>query len=167
MILHRKLQVLLLIFVTYPFVTHPVAAQVDRATLTGTVTDSTGAVIVGARVEAVSTGTALRRETITGANGAYDLPGLAIGSYSVTISKEGFRAVQYKDVELSVGQSRTLDAQMEVGEVSTQVEVVDAAALNRSSAEVSVVVESQQVRNIPLNGRNWASLMLLAPGAIN
>src|SRR6059058_2787910 len=99
--LHRKLLVLL-----FAFVTLPVAAQVDRATLTGTVTDATGAVIVGARVEAVSTGTALRRETFTGANGAYDLPGLAIGSYSVTISKEGFRAVQYKDVELSVGQSR-------------------------------------------------------------
>src|SRR5438105_14002170 len=101
--LHRKLLVLLFALVTYP-----VAAQVDRATLTGTVTDSTGAVIVGARVEAVSTGTALRRETITGANGAYDLPGLPIGSYIVTITKEGFRAVQYKDVELSVGQSRTL-----------------------------------------------------------
>src|SRR5438128_10983610 len=103
MMAHRKLQVLVLIFVTYPFVTHPIAAQVDRATLTGTVTDSTGAVIVGATVEAVSTSTALRRETMTDTNGTYDLPGLPIGSYSVTISKEGFRVVQYKAVELSVG----------------------------------------------------------------
>src|SRR5437588_8928231 len=115
--LHPKLLILLFAFVTYP-----VAAQVDRATLTGTVTDSTGAVIVGARVEAVSTGTALRRETITGVNGAYDLPGLPIGSYTVTISKEGFKVMQYKAVELSIGQSRTLDAQLEVGEVTTQVE---------------------------------------------
>src|SRR5437870_3883461 len=130
--LHRKLLVLLFAFVTYP-----VAAQVDRATLTGTVTDSTGSVIVGAKVEAVSTGTALRRETITSVNGAYELPGLPIGRYIVTISKAGFKVTQYTNVELSVGQSRTLDAQMEVGEVTSHVEVVEtAAALNRSSAEV-------------------------------
>src|SRR5439155_10193768 len=79
--LHRKLLVLLFAFVTYP-----VAAQVDRATLTGTVTDSSGSVIVGARVEAVSSGTALRRETISGVNGAYELPGLPIGRYTVTTS---------------------------------------------------------------------------------
>src|SRR5437870_2563869 len=161
--LHRKLLVLLFAFVTYP-----VAAQVDRATLTGTVTDSTGSVIVGARVEAVSTGTALRRETITSVNGAYELPGLPIGRYVVTISKAGFKVTQYTNVDLSVGQSRTLDAQMEVGEVTSHVEVVDTAvALNRSSAEVGTVVQAQQVRNIPLNGRNWATLGILAPGAIN
>ena len=161
--LHRKLLVLLFAFVTYP-----VAAQVDRATLTGTVTDSTGSVIVGARVEAVSTGTALRRETITSVNGAYELPGLPIGRYVVTILKAGFKVTQYTNVDLSVGQSRTLDAQMEVGEVTSHVEVVDTAvALNRSSAEVGTVVQSQQVRNIPLNGRNWATLGILAPGAIN
>src|SRR5436309_1306557 len=161
--LHRKLLVLLFAFVTYP-----VAAQVDRATLTGTVTDPTGSVIVGARVEAVSTGTALRRETITSVNGAYELPGLPIGRYTVTISKAGFKVMQYTDVELSVGQSRTLDAQMQVGEVTTHVEVMDIApALNRNSADVGAVIQSQQVRNVPLNGRNWASLGILAPGAIN
>src|SRR5437762_6563448 len=161
--LHRKLLVLLLALVTYP-----VAAQVDRATLTGTVTDSTGSVIVGARVEAVATSTALRRETVTGVNGAYELPGLPIGSYTVTISKAGFKVTQYTNVELSVGQSRTLDPQMEVSEMTSHVEIVEtAAALNRSSAEVGEVIQSQQVRNIPLNGRNWASLGILAPGAIN
>ncbi|PYS61853.1 MAG: TonB-dependent receptor, partial [Acidobacteria bacterium] len=161
--LHPKLLILLFAFVTYP-----VAAQVDRATLTGTVTASTGAVIAGARVETVSSGTALRRETISGVNGAYELPGLPIGRYTVTISKAGFKVMQYTDVELSVGQSRTLDAQMQVGEVTTHVEVMDIApALNRSSAEVGEVIQSQQVRNIPLNGRNWASLGILAPGAIN
>src|SRR5205823_4597319 len=74
--LHRKVLVLLFVLVTYP-----VAAQVDRATLTGTVTDSTGALIVGAKVEAVSSGTALRRETNSGGNGAYEMPGLPIGKY--------------------------------------------------------------------------------------
>ena len=163
MTLHRALQVLLFVFISLP-----AAAQVDRATLTGTVTDSTGALIQGAKVEAVSAGTALRRETVTGTNGTYQMPGLPIGSYTVTILKEGFGAVHYKDVELSVGQSRTLDARMEVGALEAQVEVVAAGAIvNLSSAEVGGVIESQQVRNIPLNGRNWASLMTLAPGAIN
>src|SRR5438034_343804 len=126
--LHRKLLVLLFALVTYP-----VAAQVDRATLTGTVTDPTGSVIVGARVEAVATSTALRRETVTGVNGAYELPGLPIGGYTVTISKAGFKVTQYTNVELSVGQSRTLDAQMEVGEMTSHVEVVETAAALRST----------------------------------
>src|SRR5205814_8285623 len=112
--LHRKLLVLLFAFVTYP-----VAAQVDRATLTGTVTDPTGSVIVGARVEAVSTGTALHRETVTGVNGAYELPGLPIGRYIVTISKTGFKVTQYTNVELSVRQSRTLRAPTEVVEITS------------------------------------------------
>ncbi|HZS51133.1 MAG TPA: TonB-dependent receptor [Bryobacterales bacterium] len=146
----------------------PAAAQVDRAAINGTVTDASGGVIPGARVEVVALGTGLRREMLTGLNGGYDIPGLPIGSYNVTISKEGFRAVQFKDVSLFVGQTRTLDAQLDVSAVASQVEVqATAAAINRSSAEIGGVIESQQVRDIPLNGRNWASLMTLAPGAIN
>ncbi len=146
----------------------PSAAQVDRATLNGTVTDSSGAVVTNAKVEATSAATALRREVQTGANGSYLMPGLPIGPYTVTFSHEGFKTARYTDVELSVGQSRTLDAQLEVGALTTQVEVVaEAAEVNRTSAEIGGVIETQQVRNVPLNGRNWASLMLLAPGAIN
>jgi hypothetical protein len=163
MILCRALHVFMLVLISLP-----AAAQVDRATLTGTVTDVTGAVVPGAKVEALSTATALHREVLTGAAGTYQMPALPIGNYTVTISKAGLETVQFKDVELSVGQSRTVDARMGVGGVETQVEVVAAAApVNLTSAEVGGVIESQQVRDIPLNGRNWASLMTLAPGAIN
>jgi hypothetical protein len=142
--------------------------QVDRANLNGTVTDASGALIPNAKIQVTAPATGLQRDTVTGANGAYQIPGLPIGSYAVTISKEGFKTVQYKQVDLSVGQSRTLDAQMEVGALASQVEVVaEAAALNRVAAEIGGVIGAQQVRSIPLNGRNWADLMALAPGAID
>jgi len=146
----------------------PLAAQVDRATLTGTVTDSSGAVIPGAKVELTSPTTGLRRDIVTGASGAYLVPGLPIGSYNVVFSQPGFKTVEYKDVVLAVGQTRTLDVQMELGQVATSIEVTAAAeTVNRVSAEISGVVESSQVRDIPLNGRRWATLMTLAPGAIS
>jgi hypothetical protein len=146
----------------------PLAAQVDRATLNGTVSDATGAVIPGAKVEAVAPATGLRRTTTTGPFGAYNFPGLPIGTYNVTVSAAGFKATTYQGVALGVGQVGTLDAHLEVGTLATAVEVTGTAVeVNRTTAEIGGVVGSQQVRSIPLNGRNWADLMALAPGAID
>jgi len=146
----------------------PLAAQVDRATLNGTVSDATGAVIPGAKVEAVAPATGLRRTTTTGPFGAYNIPGLPIGTYNVTVSAAGFKATTYQGVALGVGQVGTLDAHLEVGTLATAVEVTGTAVeVNRTTAEIGGVVGSQQVRSIPLNGRNWADLMMLAPGAID
>jgi hypothetical protein len=143
-------------------------AQVDRATLVGTVTDSTGAVISGAKAEMVSQETGLRREVQTSANGVYTFSQMPIGTYTLTISQAGFRPVSMKDVRLGVGDNRTLDVQMEVSVIESAVTVEAVAApLERESAVVGAVIESRQVREIPLNGRHWASLMALAPGAIN
>jgi hypothetical protein len=146
----------------------PAAAQVDHSSLSGTVTDASGALVQGARVEMVSAGTGFRRQTTTGAGGTFQIPGLPIGSYNITITKEGFRPVEFKDVELAVGQPRTVDARLSVGATTETVEVAAALeTLNRSSAEVGGLVEAAQIKEIPISGRNWASLMLLAPGAIN
>jgi hypothetical protein len=145
----------------------PLAAQ-DYTSLSGTVTDASGAVIPGARVSAVAVSTGLRRETVTAAAGSYQLPALAIGVYNVNIAKGGFKAADFKMVELFVGQPRTLDARLEVGSATESVEVTaQVETLNRTSAEVGGLVEAQQIREIPISGRNWASLMLLAPGAVN
>jgi hypothetical protein len=125
-------------------------------------------VIQAAKIVVVSTTTGFRRETTTGAAGTYQLPGLAVGSYTVTISHAGFRTAQFQDVELAVGQPRTIDARLEVGAVSEAVEVNAALeSLNRSSAEVGGLIEAEQIKEIPVSGRNWASLMMLAPGAVN
>jgi hypothetical protein len=146
----------------------PLGAQVDHAALSGTVTDASGSLVANAKVEATSNGTGLRREVRTGEAGTYEIPGLAVGLYTVTITKEGFKPIDVKNVELAVGQPRTLDGRLEVGATSEVIEVTASSeTLNRTSAEVGGTVEAAQIREIPVSGRNWASLMLLVPGAIN
>ncbi len=145
-----------------------VYGQVDRANLNGTVTDSSGAVIRDAVVEVVSRVTGLRREVPTGTAGAYNLTGLPIGTYDLSISHPGFETSKIEGVELSVGQTRTIDAKLSVTGVASYVDVQAAAeVLDKSDAQIGTVIETQQLRDIPVNGRNWATLMMLAPGAIN
>lgn len=146
----------------------PAFSQVDRATLSGVVTDSTGAAIQGASVEIVSPGTGLKRNVQTNGSGAYTLSLLPIGVYSVTASQAGFRTFTMKDVRLGVGDNRTLDIVMQVSNIETTVTVEDTIApMESTSAVVGTVIGGQQMREMPLNGRHWASLMALAPGAIN
>ncbi|MGH9764300.1 MAG: carboxypeptidase-like regulatory domain-containing protein, partial [Blastocatellia bacterium] len=146
----------------------PLAAQVDRAAISGTVSDSSGALVPGAKVELVSPGTGLHRETVTDTDGIYHFPALPVGEYTLTISKEGFKSVDIPSVVLAVGQPRTIDVQLGVGTVSESIQVkASVETVNRSSAEVGGLVDSVQIRELPISGRNWASLMLLVPGAIN
>jgi hypothetical protein len=145
-----------------------VLAQVDRATLNGTITDASGAGISDATILVESAATGFRRETVTSSAGVYNLPGLPVGVYKVAISKTGFNTSRVDNVILTVGQARTLDAQLAVGAVSTAVEVTDTVAtLEQTNAEIGVAIGEQQIKNIPLNGRHWAALMALAPGAVN
>ena len=93
---------------------------------------------------------------------------MAVGIYTVTISREGFKTAEFKNVELAVGQPRTIDARLQVGSVAESVEVTASLeTLNRTSAEVGGLIEAEQIKEIPVSGRNWASLMMLAPGAVN
>jgi hypothetical protein len=143
-------------------------AQMENASLNGVVTDATRSFVPGATVTAVSSETGLRRQTVTNSAGVYQISTLPVGVYTVTISKAGFRSADFKEVGLTVGQTRTIDVELAVGTVSDSVEVIASAdALNRTSAEVGGLVERQQIKEIPVSGRNWASLMLLAPGAVN
>jgi hypothetical protein len=147
---------------------NPALAQVDRATLGGTVTDPTGAVVPNAQVELVSQETGLRRQVQTSESGTYTVSQVPIGRYTVTVVQQGFVTAVVKDVQLGVGDTRTLDVQLQVSGVETQVTVETvAAALETESPALGTVIGSQKVREIPLNGRHWASLMALAPGAIN
>ena len=146
----------------------PALAQVDRASLTGTVIDPTGGVVGGALVEVASPETGLKREVRTSDSGTYTLPALPTGLYVLSVTKDGFQAAVVPEVRLTVGESRTIDVGLEVGGVSEQV-IVEAAVtpLQQSGAEIGSAVTSTQLEDIPLNGRNWASLMALAPGAVN
>jgi hypothetical protein len=139
-------------------------AQVDRAALTGVVNDASGASVAGATVAAESSATGFRREVTTSSSGVYQMPGLPVGTYRVTISKSGFNAVLIDEVVLTVGLTRTLNAELQVGGVATTVQVsAEATPLEQTNAEIGSVISEQQIRSIPLNGRHWASLMLLAP----
>src|SRR5215471_15025821 len=164
----RRLQLLACVVLTMIALPLSLAAQTDRGAISGTVTDPSGSIVQGARVELLSPATGLHRETVTNAAGIYDFPALPLGVYNITITKDGFKVFQLVNVELSVGQPRTMDVRLEIGAVSGTVQVIPSLEpLNRSSAELGGLVDKDQIKGIPISGRNWASLMLLVPGAIN
>ncbi|HEV2399665.1 MAG TPA: TonB-dependent receptor [Candidatus Sulfotelmatobacter sp.] len=147
-------------------VVQPASAQVDRAVLEGTVTDSSGSVIVGANIKVLAADTGLSAEELTNSKGYYRFPGLAVGTYRVSTGGAGFRTKVTENVVLRVGQTRTLDVQLAVGTKSEEVEVTATIApADRVSAEASTVVDATQIADLPNNGRDWASFTLLAPFA--
>src|SRR5262245_47821459 len=85
----------------------PLWAQSDHAALNGTIMDSSGAIVPAVKVEALSLETGLRRQTVSSETGTYVLPGLPIGGYKITFTKEGFRPISIDRVLLSVGETRT------------------------------------------------------------
>jgi hypothetical protein len=143
-------------------------AQVDRAALTGAVTDASGAAVAGAAVRLSAEASGLQREAVTGPSGSFHHAAVPVGVYRLTVSKSGFREVAVGQLVLTVGQTRTVNVQLEVAAVASVVEVTAAATpLEQTNAEIGSVIAEQQIRSIPLNGRHWASLMMLAPGAVN
>ena len=142
------------------------SAQIDRAVLEGTVSDPSGRVITSASVKVVAVDTGLTQEQQTNSKGYYRFPGLGVGRYTVTVSSTGFKIKVIEDVIVQVGETRTLDTQLAVGAINEQVEVkASNAPADRSSAEAATVIRSDQIENLPNNGRDWASFTLLAPFA--
>jgi len=148
------------------FIASTIVAQIDRASLEGSVTDPSGAVISGATVRIVAVDTGVTHEHITSGQGYYRFPGIAKGEYTVSVSNPGFKTKVIEEVNVKVGETRTLDMKLEVGELSEKVEVkVEENPAERSSAESSEVIGEVQIDNLPMNGRNWATLTRMAPWA--
>ena len=146
----------------------PVFAQVDRANLNGTVTDPSGAVVPAATIDVFFTGTGFKRTVQSGETGTYAIPALPIGHCRVTVRSTGFQTQQVDDLVLTVGENRTLNFQLGVSASAATVQVTASAVqLEQDTAETGGVVDPQQVNGLPINGRNWAGLMVLIPGAIN
>ena len=140
----------------------------DRAAINGAIADASGALVAGASVELKSAATGLHRAALSNEEGLYEITPLPVGRYTIVITKAGFRSTTVSGIELQYGETRTIDAKLEVGGTIETVEVTAAAeALNRTSAEIGGVIESAQIKEIPVSGRNWASLMMLTPGAVN
>jgi hypothetical protein len=143
-------------------------AQIDRSSLKGTVLDSAGARIPGATIRVVQTSTGLVRETVSSSSGAYAIPELPIGSYHVTCIAPGFQQAVFDGIEQTVGLTRTLDVPLAVGGDTRQVDVSGLISqLDETTAALSARTELEQVKDLPLNGRNWSTLTALAPGAVD
>jgi len=143
-------------------------AQVDSSAITGIVTDQQGNRIPQSRVLVTESATGFQRETLTTSRGTYELPGLAPGVYSVEFSKAGFADLIAKNVEQLVGQTRTLNARLELARGKEQTTVTEPLVqLDKVDATVGAAIELQQLDDLPVNGRGWALLTSLAPGAID
>src|SRR5580700_2026439 len=141
-------------------------AQTDRATLEGTVTDPSGATISGANVEVTAVDTRLSQGRKTNSNGYYRFPGLPVGEFTVTVSNPSFKTKVIEQVTLQVGETHTLDVALVVGEISEKVEIkAEAGPAERTSAAAATVINTEQIANLPVNGRDWSGLTLLAPFA--
>ena len=142
----------------------PAHAQVTGATLTGTITDPSGGVVTGASITATNTATGISRDVKSDASGFYSIPNLVPGPYEVKVSATGF-STSAQSITLAVAQQQQLNFSLKVGQTSTTVQVTEAAPqIDLTSSAVSGQVESETVRELPLNGRDWTSLAVLQPG---
>jgi len=133
-------------------------------TITGTVTDSTGAVVGSAAVVITDTDTNVSRTLTTDAVGAYIAPFLQPGKYEVVLGGGSFGKVDRKNLVLTVGQTLTVDAALTMGSTSTEVTVTsDSPILDPQKTEVSQTLDTNMLANLPVNARNWSDFVLLTP----
>jgi hypothetical protein len=160
------LLVVLSIVLVSVMLTSPCAyAQVAGATLTGTVSDSSGAVIPNAQISIKNVATGQERVFSTDSAGFYSSPNLLPGQYAVTVTAAGFSTEVRSGITLTVGGQQRLDITMNVGQVSQKVEVTgEAPGIQLASSTISGVVNQTDVVQLPLNGRDWTQLATLQPG---
>ncbi len=158
----RHLALVLLVFYFFAWAA---ASQTTSTEILGRVTDPSGAVVPGAQVILLRLSTGERRETLTSRSGDYDFPVIEIGEYSVTVSKEGFKTAEQKPVLAQFEQKARVDFRLELGAVSDKIQVVArGVGLKTDDAAVGQVLDRRLVLELPLNGRNVASLAVLVPG---
>src|ERR1700730_8871935 len=143
-------------------------AQVAGATLSGTVTDLSGATIATAKVSIKNLGTGEVRESTSNGDGFYSAPNLLPGSYEVSTSSMGFSKAVQSGIILTVGAQQTLNITLKLGAVTETVQVTSAPPdVQTSTSAISSTVDGKTVRELPLNGRDWTSLATLEPGVVN
>ena len=141
----------------------PAFAQTITGDITGEVTDHTGAVLPNATVTALNTGTNLSRSATTSDNGNYRIPNLAIGEYKVTAIAQGFKTA-VSTAEVRAGAIAQASFKMEVGQRAETVEVEGQAPMVETSPNENNYVDSEKIENVPINGRDFNSLLAITPG---
>jgi hypothetical protein len=145
----------------------PHAFAQATGSIRGTVVDPSGAVIPGAHVSAVNTATTVTRSVVTNEDGIYVFPDLAIGTYSLSISRDGFKTEKRSGIQLLTAQTIDLRIPLSVGSATQSVEVsVDGPLIQTTSSAVQTSVEQTEVRELPLNERNPLQLTTLTPGVV-
>ena len=142
-------------------------AQLTTGTISGSVTDPTGAVVPGATVTVKNLATGIARTTTAGENGRYEVPNLPVGDYEVTAGMTGFQTSVRSGIALTVGRTAVVDFGLQVGEVTQAVTVTGEVALvETTTATVSNLVSEREVNDLPLNNRDLNQLALLQPGVL-
>ena len=144
-----------------------VRGQTTSGLITGTITDSSGAVMPDARLELTNQATGVQRKAVTDNSGYYSVPELQPGVYNVSVSKEGFATQKLDNVHLEVNQSEALNFRMSISASTQTVQVnADVTQINTTSATQAEVVGHSAIVDLPLNGRQFNQLTLLTPGAV-
>jgi hypothetical protein len=139
--------------------------QTFRGSIQGTVTDASGAAVVGAQVRVFSPGTGLSRTVTTNYQGEYVASELPLGTYSVTIEKQGFRTTTLNQIPVSVGSPARADTKLATGEVKEQIEVnADVPLVETTSNTTGGTIEAAEAAELPVNGRDFTKLLELVPG---
>jgi hypothetical protein len=147
------------------FACFPVYAQVAGATLSGTVTDQSGAVIPSTQISIKNVATGFTRTVATDPAGFYTAPNLLPGTYEITATASGFSTEVQTSITLTVGAQQVLNFTLQVGRVTERVQVAgEAPAVQLATSSLSAAVNSTTVRELPLNGRSWTDLATLQPG---
>ena len=143
------------------------SAQAVTGTIIGTVADTTGAVLPGVSVTVKHTETGFTRTLTTDANGEYTAASVPTGTYTVTGEISGFKSVSLSNVQVGVDQRVRADIKLEVGAMTESVEIVAQTPLvQTSSSDLSTTVTEEQIKQLPLNGRNFVSLTRTIPGVL-
>ena len=151
--------------IVFSLVSAVMFGQGGTGVISGSATDSSGAVVPGTVISAANDDTGFRRETTVGTAGEYSLVGLQPGTYTLTAEQKGFKRFTVKGLKLEVDQNERIDVRLEIGNVSEVVEVTgQAALLQTEQSAVGAVVDRKKIVDFPLNGRNFVQLGLLLPG---
>ena len=145
----------------------PATAQIDTASIVGTVMDESGAVLPGVTVTATQCATAVASTTVTNGSGQFVFPGLKVGVYTITAELAGFKRAVRSELRLNVQDRAAVDFKLTLGQIAENVVVTGISPLLQTqSADIGSVVDQRQVQSLPLLGRRYSELAFLSPGVV-
>jgi hypothetical protein len=158
---------LFIVLITF-FLTSVAALAQTTASITGTITDDTGAVVPQAAVTVTNIGTGQKRNVVTDSRGQYSALSLEVGQYEIRAESGGFTPIVRNGINLAVGQQAVVDIQLKIGAVQETLNVTEEVPLvNTTPQSTAGLINEEQVKDLPLNGRSWDTLVSLNPSTTN